>query len=183
MVIFMENDIKKVLYTHEQIVEKCVELGAQITADYQGRDSNLMLVGLLRGSVPFMAELMMQIKMHVETDFMDVSSYDGMESTGDIKILKDLDSSVKGRDVLIVEDIIDTGRTLQTVMEMLRQRGATSVKVVSLLDKPEGRKVELEGDYIGFTIPKEFVVGYGLDFNELYRNLPFIGVLKEEVYS
>jgi len=179
----MENDIKKVLYTHEQIVEKCKELGAEITADYKDREGTLMLVGLLRGSVPFMAELMMQVKMHVETDFMDVSSYEGMESTGDIRILKDLDSSVKGRDVLIVEDIIDTGRTLQTVMEMLRQRGATSVKVVSLLDKPEGRKVELEGDYIGFTIPKEFVVGYGLDFNELYRNLPFIGVLKEEVYS
>lgn len=179
----MENDIKKVLYTHEEIVAKSKELGTKITNDYKECDNTLMLVGLLRGSVPFLAELMMHIKIHVETDFMDVSSYEGMESTGDIKILKDLDSSVKGRDVLIVEDIIDTGRTLQTVMKMLRQRGAKTVRVVSLLDKPDGRKVELEGDYIGFTIPKEFVVGYGLDFNELYRNLPFIGVLKEEVYS
>ncbi len=179
----MENDIKKVLYTHQEIVAKAKELGTKISTDYETCDSAPMLVGLLRGSVPFMAELMLHISIHVETDFMDVSSYEGMESTGDIKILKDLDSSVKGRDVLIVEDIIDTGRTLQTVMGMLRQRGANSVKVVSLLDKPEGRKVELEGDYIGFTIPKEFVVGYGLDFNELYRNLPFIGVLKEEVYS
>jgi len=179
----MENDIKKILFTHEEIIEKSKELGAQITSDYAGKESNLILVGLLRGSVPFMAELMMHIKMHVETDFMDVSSYDGMVSTGDIKILKDLDSSIKGRDVLIVEDIIDTGKTLQTVMEMLRQRGAASVKVVSLLDKPEGRKVVLEGDYIGFEIPKEFVVGFGLDFDELYRNLPYIGVLKEEVYS
>ena len=115
---------------------------------------------------------------------MDVSSYQGgMQSTGDIRILKDLDSSVKGKDVLIVEDIIDTGKTLKTVIARLQQRGANSVKVVSLLDKPEGRLVELEGDYIGFTIPKKFVVGYGLDYNELYRNLPYIGVLKEEVYS
>ena len=141
------------------------------------------MVALLRGSVPFLAELIKHIDLDIEYDFMDVSSYAGTESTGDIKILKDLDCSIRNENVILVEDIIDTGRTLKTVTRMMWEKGAADVKIVTLLDKPDRRTVEIEADYVGFTIPNEFVIGYGLDFNQKYRNLPYIGVLKEECYK
>ena len=175
------KDIDKILINEEQIVERCKELGAQISKDFEGK--NPLLVGLLKGSVPFMAELLKRIECDCRIDFMDVSSYSGTESQGDIKINKDLDHSVKGDYIILVEDIIDTGKTLTTVRELMYSKGAKDVKIVSLLDKKERREVEIEGDYIGFTCPNEFVVGYGLDFNQKYRNLPYIGVLKEECYK
>lgn len=181
----MMQDIEKVLISHEAIVAKTKEMGAEITADFTpATEQPLLVVGLLKGSIPFMSELLKSIDLMLEIDFMDVSSYHGgTHSTNDVRILRDLETSVTGRDILIVEDIVDTGQTLKKVVGMLESRGANSVKVASLLDKPEGRKVELEADYVGFTIPNEFVVGYGLDYNEVYRNLPFIGILKAEVYA
>lgn len=181
----MMRDIEKVLITHEEIVNKAQMMGTQITSDFiSENDQPLLVVGLLKGSVPFMSELLKSVDLMLEIDFMDVSSYHGgTQSTNDVRILRDLETSVTGRHVLIVEDIVDTGQTLKKVVGMLESRGASSVKVASLLDKPEGRTVELEADYVGFTIPNEFVVGYGLDYNELYRNLPFIGILKSEVYA
>ena len=175
------KDIDKILISEEQIVERCKELGAQISKDFEGK--NPLLVGLLKGSVPFMAELLKRIECDCRIDFMDVSSYSGTESQGDIKINKDLDHSVKGDYIILVEDIIDTGKTLTTVRELMYSKGAKDVKIVSLLDKKERREVDIEGDYIGFNCPNEFVVGYGLDFNQKYRNLPYIGVLKEECYK
>lgn len=176
-----EKDIKKVLLSKEEIVSRCEELGAQITKDYAGKDT-LFLIALLKGSVPFLAELIKHIDLDIQIDFMDISSYAGTHSTGEIQILKDLETPVSGKDVLIVEDIVDTGRTLKTVKETLANRGANSVKIATLLDKPEGRVVEIEADYSGFEVPNEFVVGFGLDFDQRYRCLPYIGVLKEECY-
>lgn len=175
------KDIEKILISEEQITERCKELGAQISKDFEGK--NPLLVGLLKGSVPFMAELLKRIECDCRIDFMDVSSYSGTESQGDIKINKDLDQSVMGDNIILVEDIIDTGKTLTTVRELMYSKGAKDVKIVSMLDKKERREVEIEGDYIGFNVPNEFVVGYGLDFNQKYRNLPYIGVLKEECYK
>ena len=177
----MHKDVKKVLITAEQIEKKVEELGAQLTKDYEGKKP--LVIGLLKGCIPFMGDLIKKIDCHVEIDFMDVSSYEGTNSTGVIRVNKDITAVLEGRDIIIAEDIVDTGRTLKHVIGLLKDRGAKSVKVVTLLDKPEGRVVELEADYVGFTIPKEFVIGYGLDYNEFYRNLPYIGVLKEEVYS
>lgn len=178
----MDKDIKKILVSKEQIEEICIRLGKQIDEDYKGKKP--LLLGLLRGCVPFIGDLMKHINEYMDIDFMDVSSYHGgTESTGDVKILKDLDSSVDGRHVIIAEDIVDTGRTIKKVIKLLKYRNAASVEVVTLLDKPEGRVVDLKPKYIGVTIPKEFVVGYGLDYEQLYRNLPYVGVLKEEVYT
>lgn len=178
----LENDIKKILISHDEIVTAARELGQKLTKDYQGK--NPILVGILKGSVPFMAELIKHIDTHIELDFMLVSSYHGgTSSTGVINIIKDMDQDIKGRDILFVEDIIDTGKTLKSLKELFEGRQPASVKIATLLDKPEGRLVEIEADYICFTIPNEFVVGYGLDYDENYRNLPYIGVLKEEVYS
>ena len=178
----LENDIKKILISHDEIVTATRELGQKLTKDYQGK--NPILVGILKGSVPFMAELIKHIDTHIELDFMLVSSYHGgTSSTGVIKIIKDMDQDIKGRDILFVEDIIDTGKTLKSLKELFEGRQPASVKIATLLDKPEGRLVEIEADYTCFTIPNEFVVGYGLDYDENYRNLPYIGVLKEEVYS
>lgn len=178
----ISQDIQKVLIEETQINERCKELAAQIEADYQKRGQVPVIVGLLKGSVPFMAELIKRFTFPCEIDFMSVSSYDGTESIGDVRIDKDMDLSCKGREVLIVEDIVDTGRTLREVKKLLKRKGAADVKVVSLLDKPERRVIEIEADYIGFRVPDEFVVGYGLDYNQKYRNLPYIGVLKPEVY-
>ena len=178
--MFADN-VEKVLISEEEIRERCRELGAQISADYEGKDP--IIVGLLKGSVPFMAELIKNITVECEIDFMAVSSYSGVESLGDVKIVKDLDRSIRGLDVLVVEDIVDTGKTLQKVKELLYSKGANDVKVVSLLDKPDRRIVEIEAEYVGFTIPNEFVIGFGLDFNQKYRNLPYVGVLKEECYK
>lgn len=179
----MHKDVKEVLISAEEITERCKELGAQITADYKAKGTTPLFVALLRGSVPFLAELIKYIELDIEYDFMDVSSYEGTESIGDIKILKDLDSSVRGIDILLVEDIVDTGRTLDTVTNMLFNKGANDVKVVSLLDKPSRRVVEIDADYVGFTIDNLFVIGYGLDYDQKYRNLPFVGILKDEVYQ
>lgn len=178
----LENDIKKILISHDEIVTAARELGQKLTEDYQGK--NPILVGILKGSVPFMAELIKHIDTHIELDFMLVSSYHGgTSSSGVINIIKDIDQDVKDRDILFVEDIIDTGKTLKSLKELFEGRQPASVKIATLLDKPEGRLVEIEADYTCFTIPNEFVVGYGLDYDENYRNLPYIGVLKEEVYS
>ncbi len=177
------KDIKKVLVTAEQIQKRSEELGKEITEDYRKMNSAPLVVALLKGSVPFMSELIKHIDLDCQFDFMDVTSYAGTESTGDIKILKDLDTSVKGLDILIVEDIIDTGRTLDTVAKMLLHKGAKSVKIVTLLNKASRRTVDVKGDYIGFEVENEFVVGFGLDFNQRYRCLPYIGVLKDECYQ
>ncbi|HGR0455326.1 TPA: hypoxanthine phosphoribosyltransferase [Streptococcus pneumoniae] len=178
----LENDIKKVLVSHDEITEAVKKLGAQLTKDYAGK--NPILVGILKGSIPFMAELVKHIDTHIEMDFMMVSSYHGgTASSGVINIKQDVTQDIKGRHVLFVEDIIDTGQTLKNLRDMFKEREAASVKIATLLDKPEGRVVEIEADYTCFTIPNEFVVGYGLDYKENYRNLPYIGVLKEEVYS
>lgn len=178
----MQNDIKQILLTREQLQEKVKELGQQITADYQGRTP--LVICVLKGAIIFMADLIKEIEVPIEIDFMAVSSYGtSTKSSGVVRIIKDLDTTVEGRDVLIVEDIIDSGLTLSYLIDVLERRNALSVKVVTLLDKPERRTVELEVDYKGFVLPDEFVVGYGLDYAEKYRNLPYIGILKPEVYS
>lgn len=177
----MNNDIKKILVSEEQIIARSKELGKQITEDYKDKQAPLV-VALLRGSVPFLAELIKHIDLDIQYDFMDVTSYEGTESIGDIKIIKDLDSSIKGIDILLVEDIVDTGRTIDSVCKMLKNKGAASVKVVTLLDKPSRRVIDIQPDYIGFEVANEFVVGFGMDFNQRYRCLPFIGVLKDECY-
>jgi len=176
-----KETIKKMLINQEEIRQRCVELGAEITRDYKGKKP--LVVALLRGSVPFLAELIKNIDLNLQYDFMDVSSYEGTESIGDIRIIKDLDSSIKGKSIILVEDIVDTGRTIKTVVETLMNKGATSVQVVTLLDKPSRRVVDVTPDYIGFKIGNEFVVGFGMDFNQDYRCLPYIGVLKDECYQ
>lgn len=177
----MNNDIKKVLVSEEEIIKRSKEIGEQISKDYAGKYP--ILIALLKGSVPFLSELMKHIDIDMEIEFMDVSSYEGTDSTGEVKIIKDLDRSIKDCDVIIVEDIVDTGRTLKTVKELLYSKGAKSVKIATLLNKEERRVVEIKADYVAFEIPNEFVIGYGLDFNQKYRNLPFVGVLKEECYQ
>ncbi|WDF05412.1 hypoxanthine phosphoribosyltransferase [Shouchella hunanensis] len=178
----MKNDMKEILLTEEQIQKKIKELGHTITEEY--KDHFPLFVGVLKGALPFMADLVKAVDTHLEMDFMDVSSYGkSMVSSGEVKIVKDLDTKVEGRDVLIVEDIIDSGLTLSYLIELFKYRKAKSVKVVTLLDKPEGRKVDLVPDLTGFIVPDEFVVGYGLDFAERYRNLPYVGILKPEVYE
>ena len=178
---YTERDIREVLITEEEIQAKVKEGAAQISKDYAGK--NPMIIGLLKGSVPFMAELIKNIDIDCTIDFMAVSSYSGLESMGDVKIVKDLDTSIKDVNVLVVEDIVDTGKTLEKVKQLLYSKGANDVKVVSLLDKPDRRIVQIEAEYVGFVIPNEFVVGFGLDFNQKYRNLPYVGVLKEECYK
>lgn len=178
----MKNDIERILISEEQIQAKIEELGAQLTAEYDGRFP--LAIGVLKGAMPFMADLLKRVDTYLEMDFMDVSSY-GMSTTssGEVKILKDLNTPVEGRDLLIIEDIIDSGVTLSYLVDLFRYRKAKSIKIVTLLDKPEGRKANLQADYVGFVVPNAFVVGYGLDFAEKYRNLPYIGVLKPEVYG
>lgn len=179
--MMMNSDIKEILITEEEIIKRCKEIGEKLSTEYEGKTP--ILIGLLKGSVPFLSELMKHISIDMEIEFMDVTSYSGTESSGEVKIVKDLDKSIKDRYVIIVEDIVDTGRTLKTVKELLYAKGASSVKVASLLDKKERRVVDIEADYVGFEIPDEFVIGFGLDFNQKYRNLPFVGVLKEECYK
>lgn len=178
----MENSIKNILVNEEEIREKVKELGEKISKDYEGKD--LLLVGILKGAVIFMSDLARNINIPVKLDFMAVSSYGKTAvSTGEVRIIKDLDFSVENKDILIIEDIIDTGYTLAYLTDNLRKRGAKSVKVCTLLNKPERRKVDVPVDYLGFDIPDEFVVGYGLDYAEQGRNLPYVAALKEEVYS
>ena len=179
----MNDDIKTVLVSEEQLKAKVAELGARISKDYEGK--NLVLVSILKGSVVFMADLMRAVTIPCNIDFMVVSSYGGgnTTSTGLVKIIKDLDGDLSGKDVLIVEDILDSGLTLSYIKELLESRGPRSIRIATLLDKPSRRKVDLQADYIGFSVPDEFVIGYGLDYDEKYRNLPYIGILKPEVYS
>ena len=178
----MHNDIKEVLFSEEQLKARIAEIGAQITRDYAGK--NLLMVSVLKGSVIVMADLMRVINLPMQIDFMCVSSYgSSTETKGSVKILKDLDVDIKGRDLLIVEDILDSGVTLSNLISMLKQREPASVEICTLFSKPERRKVEVETKYCGFTIPDAFIVGYGLDYAEKYRNLPYVGILKEEVYS
>jgi len=177
----MNQDIEKVLIGEAEIQSKIREIAATLTEEYKDRFP--LVVGVLKGALPFMADLIKNMDTYLEIDFMDVSSYHGgTVSSGEVKILKDLDTSVKGRDILIVEDIIDSGLTLKYLVDLFYYRKANSIKIVTLLDKPEGRKVDLKADLSGFIIPNEFVVGFGLDYEEKYRNLPYIGVLKPEVY-
>lgn len=178
----MRDDIKEVLISEAEIQARVKELGEKLTEEYQGLFP--LVVGVLKGATPFMADLTRKIDTHLEIDFMDVSSYgDKTVSSGEVKIIKDLDTSVEGRHVLILEDIIDSGLTLSYLVKLLAYRKAKSVKVVTLLDKPEGRKVDIVPDLAGFTVPNAFLVGYGLDYAERYRNLPYIGVLKPEIYG
>ncbi|MER2063311.1 MAG: hypoxanthine phosphoribosyltransferase [Alkalibacterium sp.] len=178
----MKNDMEKILISEEEIQAKVKELGAQLAEEYKGK--NPLLVGVLKGALPFMADLIKAMDIYLEIDFMDVSSY-GNEtvSSGEVKILKDLDTNVEGRHVLFVEDIIDTGGTLAYLKDMFEYRKAASVKIVTILDKPSGRKIDIKADWVGFEVPHEFVVGYGLDYIENYRNLPYVGVLKPEIYQ
>ncbi|BDH59944.1 hypoxanthine phosphoribosyltransferase [Ureibacillus massiliensis 4400831 = CIP 108448 = CCUG 49529] len=178
----IQQDIEKVMITEEQIQERIVEIGAQLTEEYKDRFP--LAIGVLKGAVPFMADLMKRYDSYIEVDFMDVSSYgNATVSSGEVKILKDLNTSVEGRDVIIIEDIIDSGLTLSYLVDLFKYRKAKSIKIVTLLDKPSGRKVDLKADIVGFKVPDGFVVGYGLDYAEKYRNLPYIGILKREVYS
>ncbi|MBP1045935.1 hypoxanthine phosphoribosyltransferase [Enterococcus sp. BWM-S5] len=178
----LEKDIKDILITKEQIAEKTAELGKQLTEDY--KDNSPLVIGILKGAVPFLADIVREMDTHLEMDFMAVSSYgNATVSSGEVKIVKDLDTNVEGRHILIVEDIIDSGRTLAYLVDLFKYRKAASVKIVTFLDKPEGRVVDIDADYVGFNIPNEFVVGYGLDYAESYRNLPYVGVLKPEVYE
>lgn len=178
----MHNDILEVLITEEEIQQKIKELGAQLSKDYEGRDP--LVICVLKGAFIFMADLSKRLTIPLEMDFMAVSSYGAStKSSGVVKIIKDLDTPVEGRNVLIVEDIIDSGLTLSYLIDVLERRNALSISVVTLFDKPARRTVDLEADYTGFTIPDSFIVGYGLDYNEKYRNLPYIGILKPEVYS
>lgn len=176
------EDLEKVLVTREEIREAVKKLGAQITADYAGKEP--VVVGILKGAVVFYSDLIRELDLPMYTDFMSVSSYgSGTQSSGELRIRMDLSHGIAGRDVIIVEDIVDTGLTLFNLKRHLADRGATSIRIATLLDKPARRRVELEADYSCFTIPDAFVVGYGLDYDEKYRNLPDIGVLSPRIYQ
>ena len=176
----MHKDCAEILVSEEQIQERCKELGKELSDYYRKRNSVPMLIGLLKGSVPFLVDLIKRMDIDVEIDFLDVSSYAGTNST-EVRILKDIESSITDKDVLVVEDIVDTGKTLEKVCELLKAKGAREVKIVTLLDKPEGRQIDtIRPDYIAFSVPNKFIIGYGLDYNQKYRNLPYVGDIKEE---
>lgn len=180
----MKNeDLREILITEEEIKNKVAELGKRITNDYADKD-NIVVIGILKGSLPFMADLLREIKLPVEIDFMSVSSYgNGTETSGKITIRKDLDGDIRDKNVIIAEDIIDSGVTLSNLCELLAERGPESIEICTLANKQERRIADMDVKYIGFDIPDEFVVGYGLDYAEKYRNLPYIGVLKREIYE
>lgn len=178
----MVEDVKNILISEEEIKKIVKKLGEDITRDY--KDKNLILISVLKGSVVFMSDLMREIDLPLKIDFMIVSSYgDKTVSSGKVKIVKDLDIDLSDLDVLMVEDILDTGRTLSSLIEILKTRKPKSLKLCTFLDKPDRRQTEIEADYVGAKIPDEFVVGYGLDFSQKYRNLPFVGVLKPQIYE
>ncbi len=177
----MEKDVLKVLLTKEEIESICKRLGKQISEDY--KDKNLLLVSVLKGAVVFMSDIMRNITCDCVIDFMAISSYNGVKSTGAVKFKKDLDINPDGYDILIIEDILDTGLSLKYIVDILKTKQAKSVKICTFLDKPDNRKADIQADYVGAVVPNEFVIGYGLDYNEKYRNLPYLGVLKPEVYS
>lgn len=178
----MDNDIAKVLYSQEDIKNVCQKLGKEITKDYAGKTP--IIVSVLKGAIFFTTDVVREIDLNTEMDFIDVSSYHGgVASSGEVDLVTDMGSDVAGRDIIIIEDIVDTGRTLKYIVDLMMQRSANSVKVCTLMDKPTGRVLKIDADYVGFTVPDEFVVGYGLDYKELYRNLPYVGVLKPEIYE
>lgn len=178
----MKEDILRVLLSEDELAAKVAEIGTQISRDYMGK--RLVMVSVLKGSVVFMADLMRAVTVPAEIDFMCVSSYgNGAKTSGVVKIIKDLDNDLAGMDLLLVEDILDSGMTLEYIKKLLLGRNPNSVKICTLLDKPERRKADIVPDYKGFEVPDEFVVGYGLDYAEKYRNLPYIGVLKPSVYG
>jgi hypoxanthine phosphoribosyltransferase len=178
----MHPDIQEILFTESEIGQKVTEIGRRVSEEYQDKD--LVCVCILKGAIPLMADLIRKVDLPLEIDTMAVSSYgDSAQSSGVVRIVKDLEASIEHRHVLVVEDIVDTGLTLHYLIGLLKGRNAASVKMVTLLDKPDRRRVELEPDYGGFQIPDVFVVGYGLDYAQKYRNLPYVGVLKQEVYQ
>ena len=176
------SDIERVIVTQEEIRARLQELARQVEKDYEGRE--LLLIGVLKGAVMTMADFARSLQRHIETDWMAVSSYgSGTKSSGVVRILKDLDRDILGKEVLVIEDIVDTGLTLAWIKSNLESRGTKSVEILTMLRKPDAAKVEVDVKYVGFDIPSDFVVGYGLDFNEKYRNLDFIGVLAQHMYS
>lgn len=178
----MKDDIGKIFITQEQISVRVKEIAEQINKDFEGE--KLTVVCILRGSCYFFADLTRELESYVDLEFMSVSSYShGTSSSGEVRIIKDINGPIEGKNVIIIEDIVDTGYTLSYLKRILLERRPKTLKICTLLDKPSRRKVEIEGDYVGFEVPNEFVVGYGLDFNQDYRNLPYIGVLKEEIYG
>ena len=178
----MRSEIESILVPEEQLSKRIAELGEAITRDYKGQQ--LLLIGVLKGSVVFMADLMRRIDLDVSIDFMAVSSYgSGTKTSGQVRILKDLNRSIEGQNILIIEDILDSGVTLSYLTGLLWSRKPASIRLCTLLDKPERRRVDVKPDYVGFTIPDAFVVGYGLDFDERFRQLPYVGILKPEVYA
>ncbi len=178
----MRDDVEEVLFTEQRVDEIVRRIGKQISEDYQGKD--LLLVSVLKGSLIFMADLMRNITIPCSIDFLSVSSYGlGTTTTGEVRILKDLDTSIEGKDVLVVEDILDSGVTLSFLLKNLSARHPKSIKLCTLLDKPERRRVDIKPDYVGSQVEDKFIVGYGLDYAEKYRNLPYIGVLKPEIYA
>jgi hypoxanthine phosphoribosyltransferase len=178
----MDDDVEEILLTHEQIQSRVAELGAQLAADYAEREP--VLVSVLKGSIIFLADLVRATPVQLSIDLMELSSYGAStQSSGQVRILKDLSGPIRGRDVIVVEDIIDTGLTLNYLLKYLHDRGPSSVRICCLLDKPARRLAEIDISYRGFTIPDRFVIGYGLDYDERYRNLPYIGVLRQSVYA
>ena len=178
----MNNDIKEVLYSEDELRGRVRQMGEKISNDYQGKE--LILIGVLKGSVIFMADLLKEINIPCKMDFMAVSSYgNSTETSGVVRILKDLDFEIQGKDILIVEDIIDSGVTLKYLMKYLSGRKPNSLEIVCLLNKPDRRKVDIDVKYLGYDVPDHFLVGYGLDYAEKYRNLPYVGILKEEIYK
>lgn len=178
----MHPDVERILFDEQTIQAKVAQLGTELSADYQDKDP--IFICILKGAALFMSDLVKRVEIPMEMDFMAISSYGASsQSSGQVRILKDLDRSIEGRHVVIVEDIVDTGLTLKYLRDALIHRNAASVKIVSLFDKPTGRKVDIVPDYYGFTVPPAFIVGYGLDYAEHYRNLPFVGVLKSDIYA
>lgn len=178
----MKNDLERILITQEEIQEKVKQLGAQISKDYKGK--NPVLICILKGGIIFLSDLLKNITTHVQIDFMALSSYgDSTKSSGVVKIKKDIDVDLLDRDVIIIEDIVDSGLTLKYIDEYFLQHKPASIKICALLDKPEAHKIDIKIDYLGFEVGNEFVVGYGLDYSQKYRNLPYIGILKKEIYS
>ena len=180
----MHDDVQKILYSEEQLKARITELGRQITVDYADKEEPILLVSVLRGSYIFMSDLSRAIDLPVQIDFMSVSSYGaGTKSSGQVEIKKDLSDSIEGVHVIVVEDILDSGNTLSYLLNVLSARSPASISLCTLLDKPERREKPIYADYVGFTVPNAFIVGYGLDYAEKYRNLPYIGILKPEIYS
>lgn len=178
----MHPDLERILFDERAILDKVEQLGRRIASDF--RDKNPLFICILKGAAMFMTDLVKRIDVPLEMDFMAISSYgSSSQSSGVVRILKDLDGSIDKRHVVIVEDIVDTGLTLKYIRDAMIHRGAGSVSIVSLFDKPSGRKVDIQPDYFGFTVPNAFIVGYGLDYAERYRNLPFVGVLKSDIYA